>query len=613
MVNPLLFMRYNMEMLLFLISFIAGVLTAIAPCVLPLLPVIVGGSIAGGSSRRAYTITLSLGVSVIIFTLLLKVSTAFIAVPQSTWQLISAAILIAFGLVMIFPQLWDRLGFVNALNRSSNKLLAAGYQQNSFWGDALMGAALGPVFASCSPTYFVILATVLPASFLMGLADLLAYAVGLSGVLLLIALLGQRLVDKLGVAIEPGGWFRRSLGVLFIIVGLAIGTGTEAKLEAYLLDHGFDFTFIEHRLLGAPTGETAQSGAATSTVFLSPELKVGMFKKAPELTGIEGYINTPRLSSGQAGPITIGEFREKKVVLIDIWTYSCINCQRTLPYLKMWYDKYRDQGLEIIGVHTPEFAFEHVLSNVQRAVNEFELKYPVVLDNKYATWNAFGNQFWPRKYLVDMDGYIVYDHAGEGKYDEAEQAIQKALAERAARLGAAMPSETVGAPQDVVTVDSSKLGSPEVYFGASRNEYLGNGEQRRTGTQSLEEPITVNPNTLYLIGTWDIQPEYAQTSASVGGSAGSDRIDYRYKAKSVYFVAGSEDGKPVEVEVLRDSKPLEKSYAGADVHFNNGRSYITVAENRLYKVIEDSGGYGDYLLEFIISSPGLQAYTFTFG
>ena len=196
-------------MLLFFVSFIAGVLTAIAPCVLPLLPVIVGGSIAGGSRWRAYTITVSLGVSVIIFTLLLKVSTAFINVPQGTWQLISAAILIAFGLVMIFPQLWDRLGFVNALNRSSNKLLATGYQQNSFWGDALMGAALGPVFASCSPTYFVILATVLPASFAMGLLDLVAYAVGLSGFLLLIALAGQRLLGKLGGGIGPGGGVRR--------------------------------------------------------------------------------------------------------------------------------------------------------------------------------------------------------------------------------------------------------------------------------------------------------------------------------------------------------------------------------------------------------------------
>ncbi len=605
-------------MILFSISFIAGVLTAIAPCVLPLLPVIVGGSIASSSAQgsgrtRAVTIAASLGISVVIFTLLLKASTAFINVPQSTWEWISGAILIVFGLVMLFPQIWDRLGFVNALNRSSNKLLATGYQQNSFWGDALMGAALGPVFSSCSPTYFVILATVLPASFAMGFADLLAYALGLSGFLLVIALVGQRLVDKLGVAIEPGGWFRRGIGVLFLIVGLAVATGAEVSAEKWLLNHGFDLTFIEQRLLGAPQGSgvtipTQTSSATSSSTLLSPQMKAGTFHKAPELASIDGYINT----GGQ--PITIGQFRGNKVVLIDIWTYSCINCQRTLPYIKMWYDKYSDQGLEIIGVHTPEFAFEHLLANVQTAVNGSGIKYPVVLDNEYATWNAFGNQFWPRKYLIDIDGYIVYDHAGEGNYDETEAAIQKVLAERATRLGTPMPSEggTTAAPSGVVTVDQRQLGSPETYFGAARNEYLGNGQPGTGGTQSLGEPITVEPNKLYLIGTWDIEQEYAQTPAQVGGPLGSDRIDYRYRAKNVYLVAGSATGANIDVEVLRDSKPLDASSAGADVHFKNGKSYITVTDDRLYKVIEDPA-YGDHFLELIISQPGLQVYTFTFG
>src|SRR3989344_2903633 len=422
-------------MLLLLISFIAGVLTVLAPCVLPLLPVIVGGSLTTGSRRRAYAICISLGASVIAFTLLLKASTAFINVPQTFWQYFSGGILILFGLVMIFPRIWDSLGFVNLLNRSSNKALAAGYQRNSLWGDMLMGAALGPVFASCSPTYFVILATVLPASFLMGFIDLLAYAVGLSGFLLIIALAGQKLVDRLGVTIEPGGWFRRTIGVLFVIVGLLILSGIEKRIEAWLLERGFDATRLELQLLGArePSGidvigvDAVPTNSSGTPTTVSPISKALRYDKAPELVDPDGYINTPRLSSGQAGPITIGEFRGKKVVLIDIWTYSCINCQRTLPYLKMWYDKYADQGLEIIGVHTPEFAFEHVLSNVQAAVDGFGIKYPVVLDNKYATWNAFGNQFWPRKYLIDIDGYIVYDHAGEGKYDEAERAIQRAL------------------------------------------------------------------------------------------------------------------------------------------------------------------------------------------
>ena len=616
-------------MILFLISFIAGVLTVLAPCVLPLLPVIVGGSLSTGSMRRAYTICLSLGGSVIVFTLLLKASTAFITIPQSFWNSFSGTILVLFGIVMVFPRLWDNLGFVNLMNRSSNKALAVGYQKNSIWGDMLMGAALGPVFSSCSPTYFVILATVLPASFAMGFADLLAYAVGLSGFLFIIAIAGQKLVDKLGVAIEPTGWFRRGIGILFLIVGLGVLTGGEAKLEAWLLNRGFDVTVVEQYLLGAPGGQTttvnilnvsgdssdststdatssATGGQSTKVSFPSAQTKALVYKKAPEITSPDGYINT----GGK--PITIGEFKGKKVVLIDIWTYSCINCQRTLPYIKMWYDKYSDQGLEIIGIHTPEFAFEHVLANVQAAATGFGLKYPIVLDNEYGTWNAFGNQFWPRKYLIDIDGYIVYDHAGEGNYDETEKAIQKALAERDARLGEATTTlPAVSAPTNVVTVDETKLGSPETYFGAARNEYLGNGTQGQTGTQSLGEPVSVNPNTLYLIGVWNFASEYAETPSSVGGSAGSDRVDYRYNAKNVYWVAGS-TGAGIEVEVLRDSKPLDSSYAGKDIYFRDGKSYVKIGGNKLYQLIGDTA-YGDHFLELIISKPGLQAYTFTFG
>ena len=600
-------MGYNETVILFLISFIAGVLSALAPCVLPLLPVIVGGSVAGGSRKRAYIITASLGLSVILFTALLKVSTVFINIPQSTWQLISGIILILFGIVMIFPKLWDSLGFVNVLNRSSNTLLATGFRQNSFWGDVLMGAALGPVFSSCSPTYFVVLASVLPVSFAMGFADLAAYALGLSGTLLLIALAGQRLVDTLGVTIEPAGWFRRTVGVLFLIVGIAVATGTMARAEAWLLNKGFGFAALEQRLLGAP----AESGSfATSATFLSPEAKAGTLTKAPELRGIEGYINTRstpstnsgQASSGQAGPITIAEFTGKKVVLVDMWTYSCINCQRTLPYLNIWYDTYHDQGLEIIGVHTPEFAFEHVLANVQMAVDRFGLQYPVVLDNTYATWNAFGNQFWPRKYLIDIDGYIVYDHAGEGNYEETASAIERALAERAARLGSVMPTEFASALAAAVEVDRYELGSPEIYFGAARNERLGNGSKGRTGEQTLVVPRELDANALYLGGSWNLAEEYAaNTSANA-------QIQFPYKAKNVYFVAAPADG-PIKIKVTRDGgQPLGEA-RGADIG-ENGE--VTISQDGLYHLIGDSD-YGIHTIEIEVLSPGLEAYTFTFG
>ncbi len=241
-------------------------------------------------------------------------------------------------------------------------------------------------------------------------------------------------------------------------------------------------------------------------------------------------------------PITIGQFAHRKVVLIDFWTYSCINCQRTLPYLKAWYDKYHDQGLEIISIHTPEFAFEKVQSNVEAAVKNFGLKYPVVLDNDLGTWTAFGNSYWPRKYLIDIDGYIVYDHAGEGDYAEMEHAIQEALRERAQALGEQMsvPSNTVQV--QATQVDPRRLGSPETYFGASRNQYLANGTRGRTGTQTFKAPAKYGLNQLYLGGTWDIQNEFARSQKD-------GKIFYHFKAKNVYFVARSAGGATIRVMI----------------------------------------------------------------
>ena len=239
-------------MALLLISFIAGILTVLAPCVLPLLPVIVGGSITGGTANRmrALVIIASLGLSLVIFTLVLKASTIFIMVPQSFWSWFSGLIIIFFGLVLLFPALWERLPFVGGLSRSSNQLLGSGCKRGGFWGAVLMGAALGPVFSACSPTYFIVLASVLPVSYALGVAYLCAYVFGLCLALLFVALLGQRLVDRLGFAADPRGVFKRALGLLFLLVGVAVITGADKALQIKILDTGFlDVTKIEQKLL----------------------------------------------------------------------------------------------------------------------------------------------------------------------------------------------------------------------------------------------------------------------------------------------------------------------------------------------------------------------------
>ena len=226
-------------MTLLAISFIAGVLTVLAPCILPLLPVVIGTSAAGRSTWTPYIVVGSLALSIILFTYLLKFSTALIMVPPEFWKYLSGGILFLFGLVLIFPALWENLPGVAKLSISSNKLIGTGYQKKSFWGDVIIGAALGPVFSSCSPTYFVILASVLPASFALGSLYLFTYAAGLSLALLLIALLGQRFADRLLVAADSRGLFKRSVGIIFIAVAIFVMTGYDKKAQIWILESGF--------------------------------------------------------------------------------------------------------------------------------------------------------------------------------------------------------------------------------------------------------------------------------------------------------------------------------------------------------------------------------------
>lgn len=567
-------------MILLLLSFIAGILTVLAPCILPLLPIIVGGSLGEGKSlKKAITVTGSLAVSVILFTLLIKASTILIGIPAEFWKGFSGGIIIAFGLITLFPGLWEKLPFLAKLSIGGNKILATGYNKKSIWGDVIVGAALGPVFSTCSPTYFLVLAAVLPENFFLGIIYLIAYSAGLSLALLAIAFVGQKIVVKVGVAANPHGKFKKILGVIFVLVGVAIITGFDKTLQINILDAGFfDVTKIEQRLLEIVPPDTKQD----NKMPLSFEEKNKQFVLAPEISTPDGFVNT------EGKPISLGGLRGK-VVLLDIWTYSCINCQRTIPHINDWYSKYKDQGLEIVGLHTPEFAFEQVQKNVAKAVEEFSIKYPVVLDNDYSTWNAYGNRYWPRKYLIDIDGYIVYDHIGEGGYKETEEAIQRALAERNARLNIASSAMNNNLKiADDINATSGDVGSPEIYFGSARNDRLSNGLKGKSGTQTLIVPGDIILNNLYLGGPWNITPEFAE-------SAGESSIVFKYLAKNVYFVAGSQNG--AFIEIYKDGG-LVKS--------------LLIKDEKLYNLIEDADS-GQHTLMIKIKGAELKVFTFTFG
>lgn len=328
----------------------------------------------------------------------------------------------------------------------------------------------------------------------------------------------------------------------------------------------------------------------------SKEEKSRRYQLAKEITSPDGFLNTENKS------ITISQFIGKKVVLVDFWTYSCINCQRTTPYLNSWYEKYKNKGFVIIGIHTPEFEFEKDYNNVKKAVEKLKIKYPVVLDNDFSTWTAYKNHYWPRKYLIDIDGYIIYDHIGEGAYEKTEKKIQEAVEERMAVLG---ENGVIGQTVEKETLVRQYQVSPETYFGSLRNELLGNASKGVLGNQKgLVFPDQIKENTLYLSGDWNIEEELAQNSSFNAG------ILYKYVAKDVFFVAKSDN--EVVVELLYDNKPLG-SDAGEDVKRTaDGKTIINIKEAGLYKIIQ-SNKPETHTLKLIIQKPGLKAFTFTFG
>ncbi len=404
----------------------------------------------------------------------------------------------------------------------------------------------------------------------------------------------------------------KNIGALLIAVALIVGA--IIYLDSGKVSPGT--TSESAPIVAVPTTSAEEGDAKGGTVALSAldlKEKEAKYERAKEITTPDGFINTstPSTDSGQEGsvqaPLTIGELIGKKVILLDIWTYSCINCQRTIPYLNSWEEKYGDKGLVIIGLHTPEFEFEKNYDNVLSAVKKFGIKYPVVLDNDYSTWHAYKNQYWPRHYLIDIDGFIVADHIGEGGYEETERDIQKALAERAVRLGENTLADMPVTKEMLVP----HAESPETYFGANRNEYLANGEKGRVGVQTFLAPGEVTPNRLYLGGGWNMLPEYAENTT------GSATITFRYQAKEVYFVASSETG--IDVEIYQDGKLVRGKGAVncKDAGFCGGEDVgldgtVHIKEDRLYKLIQNQGPEA-HTLQIKIPKAGLKAFTFTFG
>jgi thiol-disulfide isomerase/thioredoxin len=388
-----------------------------------------------------------------------------------------------------------------------------------------------------------------------------------------------------------------AIGVVSLIVGFAIYFNSP-ELNKVVSVQGGTSNFV-------PIIQKYNNNDTTTTVKnVQFSVDKSQFKKAPEFDKVSGYINTK--------PINLSDLKGK-VVLVDFWTYSCINCIRTIPYLVDWNQKYADKGLVIVGVHSPEFEFEKNIDNVKAAVKKFGIKYPVIQDNDKGTWNAYQNQYWPRKYIVDSEGYLRYDHIGEGGYAETEKVIQNLLQERSAQMGldnslSSINNNTVTEittiPENTQSVDFSKINSPELYFGYQfARAPLGNPEgfkPDQTVDYSLANTgSNIKPNIIYLDGTWKNNADNMELQSETG------RIALVYSAKSVNMVAGGNG----EVLILEDGSTLQGKYRGADLS-EEGR--FAIDGQRLYN-LSMHDNYGVYSIVIDVKGKGFQAYTFTFG
>lgn len=562
-------------------AFIAGMLTVLAPCVLPLLPVVIGGSLTASDKRksdhlRPVIITVSLALSLVIFTLLLKATAILIHVPSQFYMDISGSILVLLGLALLFPSVYGRfIVYLNLEPKSQVLLGKYALRQDRYVGPILTGAALGPVFSSCSPVYAYILATVLPVDFALATAYMLSYILGLSGMLLLIGMLGRRFTRKLRFAINPKGVFQRTIAVLFILVGILIFTGGNVRLQTYVSAHTpFDFDGLSAKLL--PRGNKPTSSKLYNVTPYP----------APQLSGLTNWVN--------GAPLTISSLKGK-VVLVDFWTYSCINCLRSVPHLESWYQNYADNGLVIIGVEAPEFSFEKVPANVDAAVKQDGITYPVASDNALRTWNNYHNQYWPADYLINKQGQVVRVQYGEGDYSQMEQAVRLLLRQD----GGTVSSKFASVQGNSVPITEAQ--SPETYFGVYRaSDYAGSGTYA-AGTQTFA-PVSDNDiptNGWALGGSWQI----GQTSITAGEGA---TLSFHFAAKDVYLVGGAPT--PSTITLTLNGQPISAADAGADVHAGQ----VTVQMPTLYRIVSLPSFSSNDVVELHIPA-GVTLNTFTFG
>ena len=647
-------------MFLFLLAYIGGVLTILSPCILPVLPFVFARA-DQPFLRRGLPLLLGMAATFAVIATLAAVGGGWAVQANEYGRYAAISLLALFGVTLLFPELSDRLtrplvALGGRLSESADRNEHAG----SVWPSLLLGVATGLLWAPCAGP---VLGLILTGAALQGANVhttllLLAYAAGAATSLALALLVGGRVFAAMKRSLGAGEWIRRGLGaaVLVAVVAIALGLDTgfltqislanTASLEQSLVDR---FHPAGGRVDATPSSSVVMAGggammmsgnAPTMAMNADPAGKGGaeppssvvtpgggammsanaptmamnanpaaMMKAAPsagaaENLPVEGML-PPLLGAVQwlnSPPLT-AESLKGKVVLVDFWTYSCINCLRSIPYVRAWAEKYKDQGLVVIGVHAPEFPFEKNIDNVKSAVARLKIDYPVAIDNDYAIWRAFNNEYWPADYFIDAEGRIRHHYFGEGDYAESEKVIQQLLAE-AGKGNLPANVVSVSATGAEAASDEADVKSPETYIGYMRAENFASPGGAVSDAAHDYSVADLKLNDWGLAGAWTVGGQYATLDKKDGA------ISYRFHARDLHLVLGpGADGAPVHFRVTIDGAAPGESH-GADVDAN-GEGVVT--ENRLYQLVRQTGPIVDrtFTIEFL--DPDVQAYAFTFG
>ncbi|MBO1748692.1 cytochrome c biogenesis protein DipZ [Stenotrophomonas indicatrix] len=587
-------------MLLLLLAYLGGVLTLLSPCILPVLPFVFARA-DRPFLRSTLPLLLGMALTFTVVASFAAVGSQWVAQANQVGRWVALVLMAVFAIALLWPTLADHLlaPFQRIGARLSARADAADAAGRGGAGTSLLiGIATGLLWAPCAGP---ILGLVLTGAALNGASAgtsslLLAYALGAVTALALAVWVGGRVFRALQARLGLGNVVRRVLGVAALLAVVAIGLGWDTGLLTRL--SAVSTARIEQGLLDAVPGTQPAAPPMTMMAAGQAGAPLPVEGTLPTLDGATGWLNSPPLSREQL---------HGKVVLIDFWTYSCINCLRAMPFVHEWAQRYRDHGLVVIGVHTPEFAFERDPRNVMKAVQQLKVQYPVALDNQYAIWRAFNNRYWPAHYFVDAQGNIRGHQFGEGNYAHSEQVIRRLLVE-AGQTDLPPPADPAAADlQGVATqADMGNLRSPETYLGHARAEQFASpGGQRADAAFGYTLPSTLALNQWGLSGQWRVNDEAAQLQQAGG------RIAFQFHARDLHLVlAPGEDGKPVRFRVLLDGKPLPAADAGADVAADGTG---TVDEHRLYQLIRQRGTIGPHRFEIEFLDAGVQAYAFTFG